>query len=337
MLYFLNCISLCFLIIIFTRFADKLKLLDIPNYRKTHFGNIPLIGGICIFINLIIFSQFFELTDDFLLILYSSISLVILGAIDDMIDLGYKFRLFSQLGISLILCGSGLYIYSLGNYGFGDLNLGYFSIVFTIICVVGLTNSFNFLDGIDGLCSGIFLVSLLSFLLFIYFLNLDFNYINIFFFIIIFINVLIFMFFNLTTINKIFLGDSGSTSLGFLISWILIIYSQISSFNFHPVLVIWCVTFPVFDMIAVVLRRLYFRKNPFHPDKSHMHFLLLNIINNRILILFIILFLSVFLNFLGFFCFYYFGSFTSLLMFILLFILYLYFSIKIEIKSKNLI
>lgn len=335
MLYFINLTSLFLLIIIFSKLAKKFKILDIPSKRKNHKGKIPLIGGICIFLNLIIFSKFLKLTEDFLLVFYSCIALVVLGALDDIIELGYKFRLFSQLTISLILCGSGLYIVNLGDYGFGNINLGVFSIFVTIVCVVGLTNSFNFIDGIDGLCGGIFLISLSSFLLFIFLLDQDIFNLNSTFFIIMFLNVLLFIFFNLTSYNKIFLGDAGSTSLGFLMSWILILFSQNPLLDFHPILTVWCVTLPIYDLIAVVIKRSYNGYSPFYPDKTHIHFLLINLTKNKFMILLIILSISMLLNLIGFLIFLFFGALSSLLMFIFLFPLYLYFSIRLELKSKN--
>ena len=135
---------------------------------------------------------------------------------------------------------------SLGEYYyFGDIKTSYLGIILTIIFVLGLTNSVNLIDGIDGLAAGIVLIGLLSLFLFSYLKNpiLD---IDLFIFLI--CSLVIFIIFNLGFIKnkKIFLGDSGSTTLGFILGWLLVYYAHSSNNNLDPSLSIWCVTVPVF-------------------------------------------------------------------------------------------
>ena len=89
-----------------------------------------------------------------------------LGALDDAIEIGVIFRLITQLICCLIVIGSGLVINKIGNYMYlPNIEIGFLSIVFTVFCVIGLTNSFNFIDGVDGLYSSLALVAVLSVLL----------------------------------------------------------------------------------------------------------------------------------------------------------------------------
>ena len=226
MIYFYSILSFIIILLILKSIALKLNLIDKPNFRKLHAGNIPLIGGLIIYFNILIFSYFFETSNYMTTILLTSIILILLGALDDAVELGVIFRLIAQLACSLIVIGSGLIINNIGDYMFTpQIQIGYLSILFTVFCVIGLTNSFNFIDGVDGLCAGLAFTSILSILAISYFDDtiiylIDFKYL-----VLVSITLLLFIFFNITNYLKIFLGDSGSMFLGFFISWILIITS----------------------------------------------------------------------------------------------------------------
>ncbi len=331
-----------FLIYFLKKTSKYLNLLDKPNERKRHKGNVPLIGGIAIYINLLIYSYFYELNYHLNVIIYTSSILLILGAIDDSIELGVIFRLSAQLLSCLIIIGSGLIITNIGNYMyFPKIEIGLLSVAFTVLCVIGLTNAFNFMDGIDGLCTGLVLISISSIILFSSIGNTIDLFDNYEFFIIICLSLVLFLFFNLTSFSKIFLGDSGSMTLGFLVSWFLILFSQSENFIIHPVLTIWCVTIPVFDLIAVFIRRISRGINPFTPDRRHVHHLLLELGLNDSKTLAIILLFSALLNFIGFLIFIAFGPMPALLSFIICLFMYIFIMIFIsrhiyKLKNKTL-
>ncbi len=326
MLIFFSIFSFVIFLMIFKYLSFKLKLVDIPDHRKIHKGKIPLIGGLTIYANILLYSFFFDNSYHINIILFTSSILIILGALDDSVELGVTFRLITQLMCCLIVIGSGLVIKNLGDYMyFPNIEIGILSVVFTVFCVLGLTNSFNFIDGIDGLCSSLSLVAIATILFLSYtngsYINFqDFNYL-----ILICFSILLFIFFNITNFSKVFLGDSGSMLLGFLVSWLLIYASQNGNEFIHPILTIWCVTLPTFDIISVIIRRLARKVNPFKPDRTHVHhiFLKLGLSHNTTLI--IILFLSIFLNFIGCIIFYIFGPAPSVLTFIILLLIYIIF------------
>ncbi len=326
--------NLLFFIILFFlmyNLAPKLKLVDLPNFRKQHSGNIPVIGGIVIYINILILSFFYDISFSLGVILYTSSLLILLGVIDDAIELGVVFRLIAQLICCLIVVGTGLTVNQIGEYYyFGVVNIEPLSVIFTVFCVLGLTNSFNFIDGVDGLCAGLGIITLFSILFFSSILGTDvefsdFNYI----FLIIF-TLLIFIYFNITNFYKVFLGDAGSMFIGFFISFVLIMVSQGSNPVLNPVLTIWCVTLPVFDLISVVLRRLIKKINPFRPDRTHLHHIFFEAGFSKPKTTSFILLLSVILNFTGFYCFIYFGSDAALLLFLTLLFFYIYFTYKLS-------
>lgn len=319
------------LVYLFKLLAIPLRLIDEPNFRKKHKGSVPVIGGIVIYINLFFFNFFIETNYYYEVFLYSSSLLIILGAIDDAIEIGVIFRLINQLICCLIVIGSGLMITDIGDYGIiSNIDIGILSLVFTVICVIGLTNSFNFIDGADGLCSGLFLISIFTIVSIIY-LNGNFSLLNeVSFLIFICFTITLFIFLNITKFNKIFLGDSGSTFLGFFISWLLIFYSQGETQLFHPVLAIWCVTFPVLDLFSVVIRRLLRKSNPFKPDRRHVHHILKDLGLSSSKSVIYILLSSLFLNIFGYFVFYNLGALISLISFIVILILYISLMVKLS-------
>lgn len=326
-MYLSSIISFFILYLIFKYFAKYLKLLDYPSIRKNHEGNVPLVGGIIIYFNVLIFFIFQENTYYFNIIFLTTSILLILGCIDDAIGLGVVFRLVTQLICCLIIIGSGLTITDIGNYSFfPNFEIGILSIIFTVFCVIGLTNAFNFIDGIDGLCSGLFLISILTLLFFSYnsgslYLILDINTIYI-----LIISTVLFLVLNFSKSFKIFLGDAGSMTLGFLISWMLIMYTQVYDI-IHPVLTLWCVSIPTFDLISVIFRRLLRKKNPFKPDRRHIHHILLNLGFSNVLVVGLILIIAIAVNYFGFIMFNFFGSSVALITYFILFIIYFYLSI----------
>lgn len=337
MYIFFSFITFLIFLLVYRLISFKLKLVDIPDHRKIHKGKIPLIGGLIIYSNILLYSFFFENAYHINIILFTSSILIILGALDDSIELGVTFRLITQLMCCLIVIGSGLVIKNLGDYMyFPNIEIGILSVVFTVFCVMGLTNSFNFIDGIDGLCASLSLIAIITILLLSFsngsYVNFkDFNFI-----VLICVSISLFIFFNITNFSKVFLGDSGSILLGFFVSWLLIYASQ-NEFEFiHPILTIWCVTLPTFDIISVITRRLVRGANPFKPDRTHVHHILLKLGFSHNFTLTVILILSIILNLIGCVIFYIFGPAPSVLTFILLLSIYVLFMFYLSniIKSN---
>ena len=312
------------LIIIFlSKFiAPFIKLVDVPNDRKIHRGSIPLVGGPAIILSLIISSYFFNYDDFIMLIIYSSIIIFVFGFLDDIFNLGVAPRLITQFLAVLILIGSGFIITDYGEYQYLNIDLGRASIIFTALAIVGLMNAINFIDGLDGLCSSIFITSLLS-LSFLLFLNgASINDYKVLIILMIIVSAFIIMNLNIFYLGKVFLGDSGSLTLGFILSCLLIFYTQFSFFKINPEIIFWCVTLPVYDFLAVTIKRSINMTNPFKPDRTHIHHLLLIRGYKPQSALFILILLSLSLNFLGFGLFYFIGPDLSLFFYIFLFFLY---------------
>jgi UDP-GlcNAc:undecaprenyl-phosphate GlcNAc-1-phosphate transferase len=263
------------LLVIMTPFAHQLGLVDEPNGRKTHSGMVPLTGGVAIYGAVIIASL---LTDVWFkngsLFLTAATLIVLLGMLDDKFDLSAKGRLLCQFGVAAIMAlAAQNYITSLGDItGFGDLYFGISGYFFTIICVVGVINAFNMIDGIDGLAGGMSLIVLLA----VVFLLLSSNNSQAIMAPMMVIAAIVpFMAFNLSWRgfkgNKIFLGDSGSMFVGLTIVWLLVDFTQGAEAAMRPVAAIWIIGLPLMDMAAIMFRRAKKGQSMLKPDRHHLH------------------------------------------------------------------
>jgi len=315
-----------FLLYFFSFFAKKFNLVDLPDHRKLHIGEIPLLGGFCTYLSIIFISFYYNFSYEINLILYSSGIILFLGLIDDSKQIGVTIRLTAQIIACLVVINGGLSIVDLGEYHiFKPFNLGILGFLLTCLAILALTNGINFIDGIDGLASGLIIISLFSIYIYSY-LEGNLNDIEIVIFLI--SSIFVFILFNLKLFffKKIFLGDSGSTTLGFILGFLLIYFTHPHHRNFHPVLASWCVSLPIYDLFTVMIRRIYRRINPFKPDRRHIHHLLLdkNISPKKVLM--IILMISVALNVIGGLIYFIFGPLESLISFVLFMFIYLFLS-----------
>ena len=255
--------------------APQIGLVDVPNDRKTHNGAIPLIGGISIFTGVLIASTLFIQQSQLLnLYLISSALLVFIGTLDDMYDLSVTSRIiFQGLVACIMVFGAGVYITDLGNlFGFGDIALGNFGMIFTMLACVALINAFNMVDGIDGLAGSMSIITVASVAL-LNALSIKLEYILLP--LILVVSTVPFVFYNVSTRNprgkKIFMGDAGSMFMGLTVIWLLTLGTQGNTQSFRPVTALWIVAVPLMDMIAIMFRRLRDGVSPFRADNGHFH------------------------------------------------------------------
>ena len=176
--------------------------------------------------------------------------------IDDLWGIKEKNKLIIQaiFALCLILL-TDVYIKDLGNlFGFGEINIGLFGIPFTIFCVVGMMNAFNYIDGLNGLCASFCLVCLMSI---VYFFN-AFNNPS-FLPLVLPVGAIVgFLMYNLGIFGdkrNVFLGDNGSQALGFLCLWVLVYFSQYDEYKFAPVTAMWLVSILFMDALRVLTTR----------------------------------------------------------------------------------
>ena len=176
--------------------------------------------------------------------------------VDDLWGIKEKNKLVIQAIItSMLILVTDIYIRDLGNLlGFGEINLGLFGIPFTIFCVVGMMNAFNYIDGLNGLCASFCLVCLMSI---VYSFN-AFNNPGLLPLILPVGAIVGFLMYNLGIFGdkrNVFLGDNGSQALGFLCLWILVYFSQNSEYSFAPITAVWLVSILFMDAIRVLSTR----------------------------------------------------------------------------------
>ncbi|MGR6981746.1 UDP-N-acetylglucosamine--undecaprenyl-phosphate N-acetylglucosaminephosphotransferase [Testudinibacter sp. P27/CKL/0425] len=270
-------VSFCALILI-RPVAQKVGLVDKPNYRKRHQGAIPLIGGLALFIGNLCFYllQWNEMRFPYLYLLCVSV-LLIVGVFDDRFDISPFLRALIQVILAgMMLHYAHLELASLGQIiGPFQLRLGSLSFVVTVLITLAVINAFNMIDGIDGLLGGLSSVTFGAVAL----LMLLDGQINLALWCFALILVILpYALFNLGVFgvqNKVFMGDSGSTLIGFTVIWILLLSTQGSGHPINPVTALWVIAIPLIDMVAVIFRRLRKGKSPFRPDRLHLHHLLM--------------------------------------------------------------
>ena len=276
-IYFTAFLCALLLSLLFTPFSiflgKKLKIMDIPNERKVHIKAIPRSGGIAVFFSFFIAYLFIEktynpFTDNIFLYLFISLFMIfILGILDDFMDLKAKTKFVFQILIALFYT---LNVHCITEIHFPFFNepifLGFLSIPFTVIWIVAITNAFNLIDGLDGLSSGLAAISAFTF--FIVSLNLD-NVIVSILAIILAGTLCGFLFFN-SNPAKIFLGDSGSLFIGFLLASISVLeLKQVAVTSFVTPILIFFI--PISDTVYAIIRRKLKGEPIFQADKDHLH------------------------------------------------------------------
>lgn len=258
--------------------AKRLEIVDRPSKRKIHIGNIPMIGGVCIFVG-VLTSTILDLRENNILmaLIISSLFILILGFIDDCYPLPVIFRIVIQFTIvTLMVWYTELRFETFGNsFGFPkQISLGFLSYPFTVIGIVFVTNSFNLMDGADGVSSSLTFLAIIGIhIVEIFFsgLNININIVSL----ALAGSLIPFIWFNVlkSSKNKIFLGDSGSLFLGYIIACLLL-YQTKTNNSVSPTIALWIVAIPIFDVIAVIIYRLSRSHSLFTPDRSHVHYFL---------------------------------------------------------------
>ena len=317
---------LCFaLLFVIGKVSYKLNLVDVPNKRKLHFKPTAYTGGIAIsiaFVLSILLLNVFDFNLNLLLSFTFLMSLV--GLLDDKYDLNIGSKLSLQIIlIFYLITTKNLSLFDLGDYNYFKLELGSFAIPVTLIFILFLINSFNYFDGIDGTLS----FTIIAVLINLFFLISDQN-IRLFI-IIIFIPLSIFLCFNFAIFKlpKLFLGDSGSLSLGFIISFFLIYLANKNLI--HPILIAWTIVIFAYEFLSINLIRLIKKKNLFEPGRDHLHHFLFNKSKSILVTNFLITTLNFVLFIMGYISFVLMNSLISLFLFIFFFIIYFFLRIKI--------
>lgn len=259
------------------KLAFKIGAVDIPkDNRRVHKEPMPLIGGLAIaigvFVGILIFMPMDKTT---ISILLGGMVILIGGIIDDIKDLRPKYKMLIQLAAGIILVMGDVKIDFITNpfgSGSGIIYLKWLSIPITLFWIVGITNTVNFIDGLDGLSAGVAMISSLSFMI----VAAKLGYTNV-----VILAALVagaclgFLPFNFNP-AKIFMGDTGALFLGFMLAAISIEGAMKSVAAIAVIAPIIILGVPIFDTAFAILRRLLSGQSVATGDKGHLHHRLLN-------------------------------------------------------------
>ena len=269
-----------FIVIYLVRdFAISIDLVDKPYGRKKHAGSVPLIGGIAMYIGVIVSILAAKIDlNQYNYFLLGSLLIVIIGVLDDHRNISVSLRIFFQVLVAIIIVtAGGVIIGALGDLlGVGDIVLNQWAYFITVIAIIAGMNAVNMTDGIHGLAGGNSLITFLA----IVFLSkdLDWHFQTSVLISLLFCAVLpVFLIHNLTKGKRVFMGDAGSMFIGLSIAWVLIDLSQGENRVFAPVTALWLFALPLIEMVSSILRRLTSGKSPFQPDLNHTHHILLRL------------------------------------------------------------
>ena len=259
--------------------AVALGLVDTPSARKQHTGDVPVIGGLAIFLGVFLAAMIApEMNRNADVMLSMAALMCIVGAIDDRFDLKPWVRLLAHLAASVVLVlGMGYSVESFGHLvGPVELDLGFVAVPFTVIACVALVNACNMLDGMDGLAGGTSLVGFAALAVVAVSAGLSGSAL---------VSCAMvgatagFLLFNLPArFNRpvrTFMGDAGSTVLGFTLAAVSLVLVQPDKADMPPAYVLWFVPLPIFELFSSTVRRLLGGHSPLYADNGHFHHRLL--------------------------------------------------------------
>jgi len=264
-----------FLIHNLRRPAVNLGLVDIPGGRKAHDGHVPLVGGVGVFAAFALAALL--LPQDlgaYRGLFFGMALLLIAGVLDDLHDLRAGRKLLAQVVAALMLVGWGGHVIpDLGGWPLlGTLELGLLAVPFTLLCVVGLVNAVNMMDGVDGLAGGVTLV-ILAWLVGAAVAAGDGGQAALPG--LLAATVVGFLVFNFPhpwrRCASVFMGDAGSLLLGFAVAWFAVDLADAPQDPVPPLTIAWILALPVFDALTLMVRRVHKGQSPMAADREHLH------------------------------------------------------------------
>lgn len=292
-------VSLVFVAIVIpsiVKVANKINLFDVQDGRKVHKGNVPRLGGIS-FLPAILFTLLVVvavmtrvLPSEIRAVYYAPITeimmaaagcvvLYLAGIMDDVIGVSYRSKFMLQILSAALICCSGLYISDLhGVLGIHHLP-AILGVPLTIVIIVFIINSINLIDGIDGLASGLCIFGGVGYALMFNHFAMDMNLVLAVSMLGVLLMFYLYNVFGKPGVNKTFMGDTGSLTMGFLLAYFAIklccfkelLPDEPLQADQLFVYAISVIIIPVLDVFRVFFVRILDGKSPFYPDKRHIH------------------------------------------------------------------
>ena len=267
------------LIVVLRPLAVHLRLTDRPDDRKRHVGEIPLVGGIAMFVGIFLgLLVAADLDSATWYVILAAAFLVAVGVIDDRQGLPCLGRLAAQMTATLIMIiGGNFVIADIGDpFGSGIVHLGLATLAVSVLITMTVINAFNFIDGVDGLAGCIALIAVAAGAL-----AGGWAAPSTLFALVVAAAIVGFLFFNFpmngTNPVRTFMGDAGSTLLGLIVVWLTIAICQGEHRAISPVVGLWFVLVPVADFFSCFVQRLAKGTSPLAAGREHFHHALLRL------------------------------------------------------------
>lgn len=287
------------------RISYKKQLMDVPGERSSHSHKVPSLGGVAMFFGIVVSTSIFatDLGVNYSFFLSAITILFFIGLMDDLLVVAPDKKLYGQIiSTILIIFGSGIMVNSLSGL-FGIYNIPYFvGVLITLFIFIALINAYNLIDGIDGLASSI---GILICLCFVYIFYRIYDYAIGILAVSTLATLLGFLHFNLSNRFRIFMGDTGSMVIGFILTFMAIRFLYVSNETNSqilsaPVLLLFIFVIPIVDTATVFITRIVNKKHPLKPDKSHLHHQLLKIGFSHLKTTLILVSINIFFVFVGY-------------------------------------
>ncbi|MBO4600949.1 MAG: undecaprenyl/decaprenyl-phosphate alpha-N-acetylglucosaminyl 1-phosphate transferase [Bacilli bacterium] len=254
--------------------ARHIEALDYPNERKIHFKPMPRLGGVAIYGAFVLgYMLYGSNSSQMLSILIGSFLVLFMGVVDDISPIRAKYKLIVQIIASLIVVFYGkIYLTEVSVLGLNFVMPSPLNYILSCLIIVSLMNAINFMDGLDGMASGISAIYFLTIAIVAYVLN-RFGGLDIMLAIIMLGSTLGFLVYNFPPAST-FMGDCGSNFLGFMISVISLLGFKVTTFT-SLIIPFVILALPIFDIALSIFRRLLKGQGIAEPDREHFHHQLL--------------------------------------------------------------
>lgn len=255
------------------RHAERFGFIDAPDPRKVHIAPIPRIGGLAMVVGAVVPILFWlDLDSQILAFLGGILIITIFGVWDDRADLDYRLKFTGQIAAAVLVVVVGDVVIRYIPFGPAGGLPDFIAMPLTVLFLVGITNAINLADGLDGLASGIALLSVGVVALLAYLAEGD---------ALLLIALAVsgaicgFLRYN-THPASVFMGDTGSQFLGYTLGFMVVVLTQNVNPAASPVLLVLILGLPILDTLSVMFQRLREGRSPFAPDRNHLHHKLLS-------------------------------------------------------------
>lgn len=264
------------------KIAIHINALDIPNERKIHKKTTPRIGGLAIFSAFLVGYMLFGVADDprMISVLIGGFIIILTGLVDDISPIKARWKFLLQIIAAIVVVVYGkMYFSDLSLLGHAFKFPTYFNMFLSVFFIVSVINAINLIDGLDGLAAGVCSIYFLTIAIIGFILN-KFGGLDVILALIMLGSTFGFLFHNFPP-AKIFMGDTGSMFLGFMISIVALIGYKVATITsiIIPIILLFI---PIIDTLFAIIRRVIKGEGISHPDNKHLHFQLLKMTSSPV-------------------------------------------------------